>query len=69
MNVARIAQIFNLEEGLMIPKDVVYAAALLHPAPFLNHNPLVFPAVFPITRFLHFTAVAVPRQLVRTVEA
>ncbi len=30
MNVARIAQIFNLEEGLMIPKDVVYAAALLH---------------------------------------
>lgn len=30
MNVARIAQIFNLEERLEIPKDVIYAAALLH---------------------------------------
>ena len=30
MNVARIAQILNLEEGLGIPKDIIYAAALLH---------------------------------------
>lgn len=30
MNVARIAQILNLQEGLEIPMDIVYAAALLH---------------------------------------
>lgn len=30
MNVARVAQILNLEEDLKIPKDVIYAAALLH---------------------------------------
>ena len=30
LDVARIAMILNLEEALQIPKDVVYAAALLH---------------------------------------
>lgn len=30
LDVARIAMIFNLEEGLNIPGDIVYAAALLH---------------------------------------
>lgn len=30
MDVARIAYIFSLEEALGIPKDVIYAAALLH---------------------------------------
>lgn len=30
LDVARIAMILNLEEGLDIPKDIVYAAALLH---------------------------------------
>lgn len=30
LDVARIAMILNLEEGLEIQKDVVYAAALLH---------------------------------------
>ncbi len=30
MDVARIAYILNLEEGLGIPKDVIYGAALLH---------------------------------------
>ena len=30
LDVARIAMILNLEEGLDIPADVVYAAALLH---------------------------------------
>lgn len=30
LDVARIATILDLEEGLAIPRDVVYAAALLH---------------------------------------
>ena len=30
LDVARIAMILNLEEGLDIPKDIIYAAALLH---------------------------------------
>lgn len=30
MEVARIAYVFSLEEALEIPKDVIYAAALLH---------------------------------------
>lgn len=30
LDVARIAMIMNLEKGLGIPKDVIYAAALLH---------------------------------------
>lgn len=30
MDVARIAYIFSLEEALNIPRDVIYAAALLH---------------------------------------
>lgn len=30
MDVARIAEILNLEEQLMIPKEMLYAAALLH---------------------------------------
>lgn len=30
MDVARLAYLFNLEEGLCIPKDVIYGAALLH---------------------------------------
>ena len=30
LDVARIGQIMNLEEGLGIPKELVYAAALLH---------------------------------------
>lgn len=30
MNTARIMQIMNLEEGHMIPKDLIYAAGLLH---------------------------------------
>ena len=30
LDVARIAMIINLNEGLDIPKDIIYAAALLH---------------------------------------
>ena len=30
MDVARLAMIFNLQEQLDIPKDIIYAAALLH---------------------------------------
>ncbi len=30
LDVARLALIFNLEEGLEIPKELIYAAALLH---------------------------------------
>ena len=30
LDVARIAMIFNLEEGLGIPRDMIYGAALLH---------------------------------------
>jgi len=30
LDVARLAMIFNLEQGLAIPKETVYAAALLH---------------------------------------
>lgn len=30
LDVARIAMIFNLEEELSIPKDIIYGAALLH---------------------------------------
>ena len=30
LDVARIAMIFNLQEGLGIPRDMIYGAALLH---------------------------------------
>lgn len=30
LDVARLAMIFSLEENLFLPKDVIYAAALLH---------------------------------------
>lgn len=30
LDVARIAMIFNLEEGMGIPRDMIYGAALLH---------------------------------------
>ena len=30
LDVARLAMIFNLQQGLFVPEELIYAAALLH---------------------------------------